>query len=66
MVATPTADMVRVTFTIVSHDWYANRAAIDKMQKALGTYVAENSDTKMHCTGWEVKQRSVYEALSWD
>ena len=63
MTTTPTADMIRTTFTIVSQDWYANRAAIDAMQRALATYMNENPDAKMRCSDWNIRQRSLHETL---
>ena len=60
---TPTADMVRVTFTIVSNNWGKNRAVIDAMEKAMNQYIDNNQDSKMRCTDWNVRQRSLHEPL---
>ena len=63
IISQATADMVRVTFTIASNDWYANRAAIDAMQRALATYMEGHSSVKMRCTDWNIRQRSLHETL---
>ena len=63
VITTPTADMTRTTFTIVSNSWTKNRAVIDAMEKAMNNYIAANPDAKMRCSDWNVRQRSLHETL---